>query len=239
MRYLKSFVGLLGFVFLAGCASVPQQTFHRPTEQPLKKIALITIPDPAFYHAMDWANPGLMFGAVGGAVAGAQMNAQTKQFNNLISSKGLVKATLLSGELAAKLRQYGYEVVRVDLAHKKPSELLESYDGLANDKVDAILDVVFAPYGAGYSTVNLFDREFRPDVRVKAKLVSKYSGKVLYSGVVMYGYHNPFMTATDLDAPKRYYFSDFDTLVANRDQAVEGIKAGFIAAADQIAEALK
>lgn len=239
MRYLKCVAGLMALVLLGGCATVSQQSFQKPTEQPFRRIALITIPEPPVYHATDWGNPGMMFGAVGGAVAGASVSAETKRFHELVSGKGLNSSAVLYETLEAQLTALGYEVVRADVAREKPFELLETYDGLADYKVDAILDVVIAPYGAGYSTVNLFDRKFRPDVRVRSKLVSQHTGKMLYSNVVMYGYHNPFMSAVDLDAPQRFYFDDFDTLVAHSDDAVEGIRAGVIAAAEHIAQALK
>ncbi len=239
MRYLKPLIILLVFIFVSGCAAVSQHSFQKPVDHPLKKIALLDIPEIPVYHAMDWGNPGMMFGAVGGAIAGSQMNAETKQFNDLVVSNGQLSAKLFADRLTANLELLGYEIVPLAVNREDPYKLLESYDALTQYKVDAILDVVFAPMGVGYSTYNLFDRDFRPDVRVNINLVSKYTGKVIYSDVLMYGYHNPFMTATDLEAPKSFFYENFEALIANKEAAIQGLQSGMYAEADYIADALK
>jgi hypothetical protein len=235
----KYVVSLLIFALLSGCASVSQQAFQRPSDKPLKKIAFIKIPEPPIYYAMDWGNPGMMFGAIGGAIAGAQINAETKQFNDMVSSTGQLKAEIFYDRLSSDLQRLGYEIIPVEVPREEPGKLLESYDGLSQSNADAILDVVIAPMGIGYSTVNLFERDFRPDVRINVNLISRYSKGVLYAKSFMYGYHNPFMSATDLDAPESYFFKDFDTLMANKDKSIEGLKLGLTTVADQIATDLK
>lgn len=55
----------------------------------------------------------------------------------------------------------------------------------------------------------------------------------------MYGYHNPFMSGTDLDAPEAYHFDNKEALFASSERIVAGIKDSVEAVADQIQRNLK
>lgn len=47
------------------------------------------------------------------------------------------------------------------------------------------------------------------------------------------------MSATQLPSDKKYYFKDFNTLMANRPQALDGLRHGMQAIARHIAGRLK
>ncbi|MBT9568381.1 MAG: hypothetical protein IV085_08795 [Thiobacillus sp.] len=54
----------------------------------------------------------------------------------------------------------------------------------------------------------------------------------------MYGYHNPFMSGTDLDAPKAYYFKDKNSLFADSDKLLAGMQDSVNAVTHKVAENL-
>jgi len=62
---------------------------------------------------------------------------------------------------------------------------------------------------------------------------------VLYSEQILFGYHNPYLSATQLPGSKQYYYKDFNVLMANKPQALEGLKRGMEAIAGHIASRLK
>jgi hypothetical protein len=54
----------------------------------------------------------------------------------------------------------------------------------------------------------------------------------------MYGYHNPFMKGTDLDAPKEYYFDGYDKLVSDPAKLRKGLDLGIDAIASHVVNRL-
>src|SRR5262245_40342160 len=62
--------------------------------------------------------------------------------------------------------------------------------------------------------------------------------QVLYSEQVIFGYHNPLMSATQLPSDKKYYFKDFTALMADKPRAFEGWRQGKQAISDHIAQRL-
>jgi hypothetical protein len=61
----------------------------------------------------------------------------------------------------------------------------------------------------------------------------------IFADKYMYGYHKPFMSGTDIDAPKAYQFEDKEALFKDSNKLVDGMEQSLVAVADQIAGALK
>jgi len=91
----------------------------------------------------------------------------------------------------------------------------------------------------GYLTYNIQDSDFRPHIHVDVRLVSANTKAVLYSEQILFGYHNPYLSATQLPSSKQNYYKDFNVLMANKPQALEGLKRGMEAIAGHIASRLK
>jgi hypothetical protein len=207
---------------LAGCAGgVSQQEYRTPTE-PIRTIGVLSISNPLSYHAMDFGSPGLAFGAVGGAVAGAGAASQTEAFDKVVKAEGFDYSKHLQAALVQRLKAAGFQVVAVS-AKRVPGKPIEDYAAIRAAGVDAYLDLT--PTWIGYATYNMFDRDFRPDVRVSVRLAAAKDGTALYSEQLMYGYKNPFMSATDLSAGKEHYYKSFEELMANKAKALTGIAA--------------
>lgn len=237
MRIIRKLITMLGATLaFSGCATgVSYQEFK--SEAPIKTIAVLTASNPVNYHAMDFGSPALAFGAVGGAVAGASAASDTEKFNAAVKTANFD----FSKELTARLTQYlgaqGFKVIAVSVKRESPIKMVEDYSGVPNAGADAILDI--GTRSVGYSTVNMMDRDFRPHVQMDFRLVSARDKTVLYSEQVLFGYHNPFMSATELPADKQFYFKGFNALISDKKKAVDGLKAGADSVAKHVAGRLK
>lgn len=231
-----SVVMSLGFV-MAGCGASkmavrPDATTH------INTIALIQVAEPETYVANDFGNPGMMFGAVGGAVAGASSANAGKNLYQIISESGYAAGDDFTQSLQAKLSSAGYQVKVVAANRTKRTDLIEDYQAVDAAGADAILDVAIE--SIGYATEHpMFSPFWRPASMVKVALVDRASGKKIYTEKFMYGYHNPFMSGTDLDAPEAYHFGDKKALFASSERIVDGIKDSVAAVTDQIQQNLK
>jgi hypothetical protein len=68
----------------------------------------------------------------------------------------------------------------------------------------------------------------------------KPDGKqILYQEQVSYGYEAGGQGAVSLPAEQKYYFDDYDAIMAKVDVALEGIRAGIPVVAKQIADDLR
>ncbi len=70
-------------------------------------------------------------------------------------------------------------------------------------------------------------------------MVDSKSQKVIYSEKFMYGYHNPFMSGTDIDAPEEYRFKNKEALFSDANNLADGIIVSIDAVAKEIAGNLK
>ncbi|WP_428623012.1 hypothetical protein [Sedimenticola sp.] len=60
------------------------------------------------------------------------------------------------------------------------------------------------------------------------------SGERIYVEKFMCGYHNPFMSGTDIDAPKVYRFKNKEELFVDGDKLVSGIRDSVEAVVEKI-----
>lgn len=227
--------GLSGFALatlLAACG--PAKVAVKPdTVSQIRTVALVRVAEPPAYVANDFGNPGLMFGALGGAVAGASSANAGKSVDQLAGEAGFKAGEQLTEKLRTGLEANGYQVRVVDAQRPKPGKLLETVDAVPAGDADAVLDVAIE--SAGYATEHpMFSPHWRPAAQVQVALVDRRTGEALYSEKFMYGYHNPLLSGTDLDAPPSYQFKDKDALFADRDQLVAGMAHSVDSVADAI-----
>lgn len=231
-----SIVMSLGFV-MAGCGASkmavrPDATTH------INTIALIQVAEPETYVANDFGNPGMMFGAVGGAVAGASSANAGKNLYQIISESGYAAGDDFTQSLQAKLSSAGYQVKVVAANRTKRTDLIEDYQAVDAAGADAILDVAIE--SIGYATEHpMFSPFWRPASMVKVALVDRASGKKIYTEKFMYGYHNPFMSGTDLDAPDTYHFKNKDSLFADSQKLIAGMEDSITTVSSNVASNLK
>ena len=236
-RVLRSFVIFTVFALLSGCgadtvAVRPEATANMHT------IALIRIKEPALYVAQDFGNPGMMFGAIGGAVAGSSSANAGKNVNQIASESGFSAGEQLTNLIQQKLTTAGYKVKLITVSREKAHKLLEKYDSVDATSADAIMDVAIE--SIGYATEHpMLSPYWRPASQVQVALVNSHTHDKIYAEKFMYGYHNPFMSGTDLDAPKEFQFKDKDALFADSTRLVDGMQESLDSVADHIVTALK
>jgi len=223
MTYKRFFASLVAVVtLLSGCASSPVAMRPESTAQ-INSVALIRVSEPAAYVANDFGNPGMMFGAVGGAVAGASADSAGNRLAGVIKDSGFTAGEELTQSLQDRLTAAGYQVRVVTAEREKTGKLMKDYDKVDATGADAILDVAIE--SIGYATEHpMFSPFWRPAAVVYVALVDARTHEKLYGEKFMYGYHNPLMSGTDLDSPDQFHFKDKDSLFADSTKVVDGMQ---------------
>jgi hypothetical protein len=84
------------------------------------------------------------------------------------------------------------------------------------------MDVALESFG--YATEHpMFSPHWRPAAQVKVALVTRATQTVVYQEKFMYGYHNPLMSGTNLDASEIYRFKNREALIADESRLVAGL----------------
>jgi curli biogenesis system outer membrane secretion channel CsgG len=228
----------LGLTVLAvGCATggATLQQFN-PQGETLKTIALISVPNPVQYTAVDYGGKAGLFGAIGGAAIAADAKTMSETLTKTASDARFDYGREMQAALVDRLKRAGFKVVMVRAEREAPHALVADYAKVPSGEADALLDVDARI--VGYATYNITDPDFRPYVSADVRLVSARTRAVLYSEQIMFGYHNPFMSATQLPSDKKYYFKDFNALMADKPRALEGMREGTKVIADHVAQRL-
>lgn len=220
---------------LTACATNGGYTAYNGSHDGPKTIAILQPMNLESYTLLNQGGAGKMFGAIGALAEGPSDMAKMKQLDGSLKSVGFDFSTTFSQTLKSKLEAEGYKVVIVPVSRPKPMALVDDADQFKDITADAILDV--AVWSVGYANINITDNDFRPDIKVDVSLKS-LKGSKLYSETIMYGYHNPFMSATDIDSPKDYYFDNRDRLLENPEKAKEGLMKGVDAVTGHVAQRL-
>ncbi len=217
------FIGLIAAVtLLSGCSTAPVALRPDATSS-IRNVALIKVAEPAAYVTNDFGSPAMMLGGIGGMVAGASSANAGKSLQQIIQDAGYSAGDQLTQSMQEQLTKAGYQVSLVSAAREKPGKLLESYKGIDAGGADAIMDVAIE--NIGYATEHpMFSPHWRPASIVHVALIDSRTHEKLYSEKFMYGYHNPFLSGTDLEAPRTYHFKNKDSLFADSSKLVAGME---------------
>src|SRR5262245_28630024 len=219
---------------IAGCGGVALQQFASKSE-PIRTIALISIPNPEQYEAADGSKAS-MFGVIGAAAMTVDAKTMSEALTKAAREANFDYSREMQAAVTERLKRAGYKVVVVRAERGTPKELVGDYAKVPAADADALLDIDARM--VGYVSYNINDPDFRPYLLADVRLVSAKTRAVLYSEQVMFGYHNPLMSATQLPSDKKYYFKDFTALMADKPRALEGWRQGTRAISDHIAQRL-
>lgn len=236
MRPGKYLLAVAASVVIVGCAGSSYQQYDAK-RNPVHSIALLTIPNPSQYQVVDWGGKASLFGAAGGIATQASARTMSAAFSAAVKTVRFDYSREMQATVIQRLRRAGFVVTPVPASREAPEKLLSNYDNVPTAGADALLDIDARV--VGYSSYNITDPELRPHIHVDVRLVSAKSKAVLYSEQILFGYHNPYMSATQLPSSKRYYYKTFNAVMANKPQAMQGLKSGMEAIADRIVAQLK
>ena len=233
----KIFLTTLITCLLAACGSTQVMLSPESTAN-LQHITLIRVEEPAAYSGLDFGNIGMAFGAIGGAMAGTSSAKTGNNINQIAIEKSIKAGERLTQLLTDRLSTNGYKVTLTSAARDKKTELLDNYSDIDLGESDALMDIVIE--SIGYATENpITSRFWRPSSTIKVALIDSVTKQVIYSEKYMYGYHNPYISATDIDSPKAYHFRNKEALLSDSDKLAQGIVGSIEEVAAEIASRLK
>jgi hypothetical protein len=196
-------------VALAGCAAAPKQALDQEAAKNIRKIAVVEAREPVKYVALNFGHPGMLFGAIGGAIAGASMEDNGTKLTSALRAKEFGISKRLTDKTAETLAALGYEVVRVpDVREVKHDKIVLDYRNVHTD-ADAILNVT--PTLVGYISTRGFN-DYVPALGVIVELVSRGKDEVNRL------YQDRFMEPSagnwiHVPAPNNYRYSNVDELI--------------------------
>ena len=202
----------------------------------LKSIAIIRVPQPIDIVAIDKGSLALALGGLGAGAVALDAHLNKKGLLGAIARSKFSFSDQLTQDLNEALIARGFKTQLVDADRKgRPDKLLDDYAAILPSDADAILDVSLMMLG--YSTEHfLFSPHWRPEASVMAALTPRTATQPLYKERIMYGWHNPLMSAAKLPAPKEFQFANREAMDAADDAIlVGGLKDASKAIAAQVA----
>jgi hypothetical protein len=206
-------------ITLVGCVGAPYKAYAPAQDASIKSIVLLTPMNPPDYILLNQGSGAKAFGLIGALADASGDRAKTGKLDDLLKADQFDFGAAFSQALQQKLQGAGYTVSIEKVDRKKPMAMAKYAGGNATA---AVIDT--GVWHVGYANESITDQDFRPAIKVDVQLTSK--GKTLYSEALMYGYHNPFMKGTELDAPKEYYFDGYDKLVSDPGKLRKGLDLG-------------
>lgn len=232
-----AFILLLAVVTLSGCGAT-MVAIKPDAISKVKSIALIEAGEPQTYVGNDFGNPGAAFGAIGGIAVAKSSNNAIKSINQVVKKEGFLAGQYLTESLQEELTALGYQVKLIKVLREKTFELLDSYESVKTEGADAVLDVAIK--SIGYATEHpLLSPHWRPASVIEISLVSSLNNEKIYTEKFMYGYHNPFMSGTDLDAPKAYHHSNKESMFSDDKLLIEGMQDSVTAVVEAVSQRLQ
>ena len=239
MKLVKfGLLSLLTVLALIGCGASAPTKIDAATLAGIDTIALISVSGPAEYTVINKGSLAAAGGAIGGAMIGAAAEADQPGLVGALSRNRFSFSEQLTADLKAALEARGYKVTVIQVPREKIGQPLKDFASISAGGAQAVLDV--AVTNAGYATQHWMNSAFwRPEARVEVNLYSRPASKLVYEEAYMYGYHNPFMGAVDIDAPEQYRFANKELMdAASDDVLIGGLRDASLQIAAQIASKL-
>ena len=220
MKIRTTFLSIFIAVVSISCGGGPSSILLKAdATKNIRRIAILEIKEP-LYQMVDLGS-STPWGAIS-----AQNDAKEIKgtFDNVLKKEKFEFNKYLTQELHRSLRQAGFKTFAIKVKRADAGKFLESYEKYKTAKIDALLDV--ATITAGYVVENFItSSHWRPETKTLVRLVNARDGAILYQETLMYGYHNPFMSGVDLDAPEKFHYQNrADIFKAGNKAIVDGLK---------------
>lgn len=204
----------------------------------IRTLAIVKVPEPYEYSVINRGSMAAGFGAIGGAMMALEAQKDQQGLLGALARTRFSFADQLTADLKKSLGAAGYSVKVIEVPRSNPAKFLDDHAKLITDGADAVLDVAVS--SVGYSTEHwMFSPFWRPEAWLKVALYSKAGEEPVYAQTLMYGHHNPLVTAIDLDAPTAYRFDNKEAMeTAGDNTLIGGLKDASQAIATKVAEQL-
>jgi hypothetical protein len=229
IRYLV----VLAAVALSACVSVPNQPYNKAANAHVKRIGVLSVPEPGDYEVAILHHPGEGFGLIGGLIALGDMSSKSHAFKGQEAVHRMELGKELTVALNEAFQGSAFEIVAVDAGTAPRTGFMKDYPGA---ECDAFLDVAIAlaGYRAQYASTPYLPTLFAP-----VRLVDAHTKTVLYTTKVFMTDGNIPKGGTQLPPDTNFSFDNFDALKGDPDKAVKGLKQAAQRVAKQIATDLK
>lgn len=237
---IKAFIAttVLSSIVLSGCSTTSQLAVRPETTSKINKIALIKVAEPESYLASDLGSPGMMLGGIGGAIAGASSANAGKNLQQITQESGFKAGERLTRVMQKQLTVAGYRVTLIEAPRDESGKLIKDYANVNAGDADAIMDVAIE--NIGYATEHpMFSPHWRPASTVHVNMIDSRTHEKLYAEKFMYGYHNPLMSGTDLEASGFYHFKNKDAMFSDSSKLVKGMEHSVESVSRRVSKNLK
>ncbi len=232
----RGFIGLIVVaVLLGGCASYNTVPYVGHKAAQVHVIGLLTVDTPPGLTVTVRAPAAGGFGLIGGLIEQGVIDKKSKEFTKAAESLHYSLRVQLTRELITDLTEEGYKVNRVRVP-RMADKFLDCFPRAQGD--DAMLDVVVYQHAAGYRAAG-DGTKYYPYLYVTVRLVGTASHKILYSQQIIYDPIDPPGTARTIAPDQSYGYQDFDQLMADPKQSVEGFESAVSRVAQVISSDLK
>lgn len=223
-------------MFLLTACAPSAVSIKAEDKKSIQTIAILEIEEPQL-RMLNLGSGMAAMGAVGGAMIAA--GEESAKLGKILESEKFSFQKQLTQDLQQQLKNAGYKTMIVKVPREDKRSLLEDYSKLRIKGADAILDVVVTNYG--YVTEHfMFSPHWRPEARVFVAMAKPLSTENIYQDAMMYGYHNPFMSGTNLDAPEAFEFAEEEDLFnAGAPKVISGLEDASEQIAQHISRALQ
>lgn len=225
-------------VLLAGCAAAPEIPYDRGTAGEIHSIGILTPSFPEKPTVFLASTPGQSFGLVGLIIDTSLQTSRESHFTTLLQERSFSEQDCFVASLTAGLQAQGYTVAVVPFKRETRQEFAVKYPTGPAPDVDAYLDLVATTYGYMATGIGA-DTPYRPWLEVRARLVNARDGSVLMQDIVVY---NPLNgrdhVVTIAPDPARQYYN-FNSLMADPDGAVVGLRLATEQSAQTVSKLLQ
>ncbi len=226
---------LMAISLLGGCAGYHPVPYGGGETSKVHTIGLLSVNTPPGLTVSVRAPAAAGFGLIGGLIEQGVIDKKSNEFTKAARSLHYSLKTQLTDTLVSDLRAEGYEVNSVKVP-RIPDKFLNYIPNAPGD--DALLDVVVHRHEAGYRAAGDHTKYY-PYLFVTVRLVSVRTRKILYSRQIVYNPIDPPGFARTISPDPAYGYQDFDHLMANPKESVEGLEEAVNQIGRAIADDLK
>jgi hypothetical protein len=215
---IRAIGAALSLCVLAGCASVPQKQVSQQTLAGIKTIVVIRPPEPTAYLVNYLSSPATMFGAVGGLVAGLDIQKKSDALTAAFQAQNTRFCPPVADKIAANLTAMGYQVRVEDDAWEKSDKGYK----LNPDKLkrDADATLLLTPGMTGFVARSTF-HDYAPTMIIMARLVGRDGKEDLYLTKNVAGWDPTYGDWRRL--PVKTRIANFDAIMADIPAAAQSI----------------